>query len=80
MSCSYLEAMNTSLNTTNRPWILGALAVYAPTLHAARQAYEMVTSRKRHQAFGTVTLITGEEVDWIDMHYDENAACYANVR
>lgn len=69
-----------SSENISRPWIVGAFAVYAPDLRAARQVYEMVTACKREQPFGTVTLVTGEEVDWIDMQYNENAASYAHAR
>jgi len=53
-----------------RPWLLGSLAVYAPNLHAARQAYDLLSAGKRTQAFGTVTLESGEDVDWIDMTFE----------
>lgn len=50
-----------------RPWILGSLAVYAPQLYAARQAYEMLAGRSADASFGTVILPSGEEIDWVDM-------------
>ena len=53
----------------SRPWILGSLAIYAPTLSLARQVRDLVTANQQHDAFGTVTLATGEAIDWIDMSY-----------
>lgn len=50
-----------------RPWILGSFAVYAPQLYAARQAYELLSSRSADASFGTVILPNGEEIDWVDM-------------
>lgn len=60
---------------SGRPWILGAFAVYASNLHTARQIRDLIARQSRHDAFGTVVLETGEEVDWIDMrkplHHDD---------
>jgi len=55
--------------STSRPWILGSFAVYASSLPVANQVYELIVSRVRHPAFGTVVLETGEEVDYVDMAY-----------
>lgn len=48
-------------------WILGAFAVYAPTLHTARIAYEQACSHSTSTPFGTLLLETGEEIDWVDL-------------
>lgn len=48
-------------------WILGAFAVYAPTLHTARLAYEQARSHSSSAPFGTLQLETGEEIDWVDL-------------
>jgi hypothetical protein len=58
-----------TLVTTTKPLLLGRLAVYASDMQVARQVYAMVFSRARTQAFGTVRLDTGDEVDWVDMTY-----------
>lgn len=55
-------------NTT--PWILGAYAVYASNLLIAREAYEQVRdTESSHEAFGTVRLESGHEVDWVNIRY-----------
>lgn len=59
-----------SLSTTTRPLILGNFAVYAQDLQIAQEVYALVFSRMQTQAFGTVVLDTGDEVDWVDMTYD----------
>lgn len=66
--------MNMTLGQTphqqaTHPWILGTLAVYASDLQVARQVHDLVISRTQPQAFGTVTLDGGDEVDWVDMSY-----------
>jgi hypothetical protein len=61
--------MDMPLVKTSQPWILGSLAVYAPTLSMAWQVHDLVTANEQPDAFGTVTLLTGEEIDWIDMSY-----------
>jgi hypothetical protein len=50
-----------------RPWILGCFAIYAPNLRVAQQVYQVVISRNYQEAFGTVLLNTGHEVEWVDM-------------
>ncbi|WP_334187851.1 hypothetical protein [Noviherbaspirillum sp.] len=59
----------TNLSSTMRhPWILGTFAVYAPSLDLARQVYERVSSNEAHyEHFGTVSLESGEEIDWINI-------------
>jgi len=52
-----------------KPLLLGKLAVYASDMQVAQQVYAVVCSRSRPQAFGTVILDTGDEVDWVDMTY-----------
>jgi hypothetical protein len=56
-----------SIANLTRPWIIGSLAVYAGNIHAARSVYELVSHQEEHDAFGTITLDTGEDVDWVDM-------------
>lgn len=58
-----------SLVTTTKPLLLASLAVYAADMQVAQQVYAMVSSHTRTQAFGTVILDTGDEVDWVDMTY-----------
>jgi len=59
-----------SLVNTTKPLLLGQIAVYAPDFQMARQVYMAVLANTKHQAFGTVQLDSGEEVDWVDMaHY-----------
>ena len=52
---------------SNHPWILGPFAVYAHSLHTARRIHDLIIRQPEHDAFGTVVLDTGEEIDWIDM-------------
>jgi hypothetical protein len=50
--------------------VLGPFAIYADNPFHARQAYEhLCADSGRSQPFGTVTLDTGEEVDWINIRY-----------
>lgn len=55
--------------SSTRPWLLGPLAIYAPNLHVARQAYETVTSGECRQAFGTVVVDNQYEVDWVNLAF-----------
>ena len=55
--------------TESHPWILGPLVIYAPNLHIARQVHELVISENPNQAFGTMLLDGGYEVDWVNMTY-----------
>lgn len=49
-----------------RPWMFGPFAVYARNPHIARQVYESVRDMDDGlEPFGTVTLDSGETVDWI---------------
>ncbi|GAB3550019.1 hypothetical protein GCM10027343_32560 [Noviherbaspirillum agri] len=50
-----------------RPVLIGQLAVYAPDLDTARQAYAVIELQAQTQGFGTVTLDNGEQIDWVDM-------------
>jgi len=61
------------------PWILGNLVFYAEDLQAASRAYELVISQKPDQAFGTVTLLTGEVVDWINLRYGSDSIKPSNA-
>lgn len=64
------EGIDMTLVTATTPLILGRLAIYAPDLQVARQVYARVSSCKQTQAFGTVVLDSGDEVDWVDMVHD----------
>jgi hypothetical protein len=68
-----LEEGNMASALSLHPWILGNLVFYAPDLQAASQAYEQVTSEKPNYAFGTVTLLTGEVVDWVNLRFEDNS-------
>jgi len=59
--------MNTSkAKASMRPWMFGPFAVYARNPHIARQVYESVRDMEDGlEPFGTVTLESGETVDWI---------------
>jgi hypothetical protein len=46
------------------PWRLGPYLVYAPTLHAARLAYDYAHARPDPVASGTVALEAGETIEW----------------
>jgi len=52
---------------TTRPLLLGPLAVYASDIETACLVYAKVMSGTKDRTFGTVTLESGEEVDWVDM-------------
>jgi hypothetical protein len=65
----FARGVSMRLSDTTRPWIIGSLAIYAPTLSLAWQVRELVAAREQHDAFGTVLLPTGQRVDWIDMSY-----------
>lgn len=52
---------------TTRPVLLGRLAVYAPDRETAMKVYADVVHKTQSRAFGTVTLDSGEEIDWVDM-------------
>ncbi|TFW05797.1 hypothetical protein E4K72_10910 [Oxalobacteraceae bacterium OM1] len=56
-----------SLPSAPRPWFLGKLALYAGSLHAAREAYERVRAMETDQLSGTIVLDSGEEVDWVNV-------------
>ncbi len=60
--------MSNSSSTMRHPWILGTFAVYAPNLKLARQVVEQVSSNEaNYERFGTVSLESGEEIDWINI-------------
>jgi hypothetical protein len=70
--------MDMPLCKTTQPWILGTLAVYAPSLAIARQVRDLVNADALHDAFGTLTLPDGEEIDWIDMSYQAMLRSHAH--
>lgn len=52
------------------PWIFGSFAVYAPNPHLARHVYESVRAAATPaEPFGTVTLETGEVIDWVNIRF-----------
>jgi hypothetical protein len=56
-----------TLATRTHPWILGTFAIYAANIRVARHVHDLVAHQEEHDGFGTVTLDTGEEIDWVDM-------------
>ena len=52
------------------PWIFGSFAIYTQNSHLARQVYEQVHNMdSQPEPFGTITLATGEEIDWMNMSF-----------
>lgn len=52
---------------TTKPVLVGRIAVYVPDIQTARRVYAAVLSEMQTRNFGTVTLDSGEEIDWVDM-------------
>ncbi|WP_460837389.1 hypothetical protein [Noviherbaspirillum agri] len=73
MSDRYLdlrEVTNMSGENNHPRWIIGSLAIYAPTLAVANTVYDIVVPYIHEETFGTVFFENGDEIDWFDMSFD----------
>lgn len=62
--------MDTMLDCTSHPQIVGSFAVYTQNPDLARNVLDQVrASRLQAVPFGTVTLNTGEQIDWVNIRY-----------
>ena len=48
-------------------WTFGSIVVYAANSFDARQAYERIIEGGSFEAFGTVTLENGLQLNWVDL-------------
>lgn len=67
-SCS-IRVMNMLVEHSRCPRILGSLAIYTPDLSMARVVYDIVVGYTDEDFFGTVFFESGEEINWIDLHF-----------
>lgn len=51
----------------SHPWLFGTYAVYASDIGIARQVYEYITLQNDFAPFGTVELVGGEKIDWVNI-------------
>jgi hypothetical protein len=59
--------MPSPLKGISHPWLFGTYAVYAPDIDIARQVYEYVTLQNDLAPFGTVELVSGGQIDWVNI-------------
>jgi hypothetical protein len=65
------HAMDTTLDRTSHPQIVGSFAVYTQNPDLARKVLDQVrASHLQAVPFGTVTLDTGEQIDWVNIPYE----------
>jgi hypothetical protein len=62
-------ASRTISRSATHPWIFGSFAIYAPNSYLARHVYESVRSANVQSPYGSITLETGEVIDWINIRY-----------
>jgi hypothetical protein len=62
--------MDTMLDRTLHPQIIGSFAVYTKNPDLAQKVLDQVrSSHLQAVPFGTVTLDTGEQIDWVNIRY-----------
>jgi hypothetical protein len=61
------QSMTSPQKGISHPWLFGTYAVYAPDMDIARQVYEYVTLQNDVSPFGTVELVSGEQIDWVNI-------------
>ncbi|MFC7513836.1 hypothetical protein ACFQUU_02340 [Herbaspirillum sp. GCM10030257] len=62
--------MDTMLERTSHPQIVGNFAVYTQNPDLAKKVLDQVRARHLQAVpFGTVTLETGEQIDWVNIRY-----------
>ncbi len=62
--------MSESRKTNEHPWFIGPFAMYARSFEDAKKVYEHIKDEDAFvEPFGTVSLTSGEEIDWINIGY-----------
>lgn len=56
-----------SYDPTIRPWILGNFAIYAPSIHVAREVYDLIRLEAADKSSGATTTNGGATVSWINI-------------
>lgn len=65
-----MHAMDTMLERTSHPQIIGSFAVYTQNPILAQKVLDQVRATHLHAIrFGTVTMETGEQFDWVNIRY-----------
>jgi hypothetical protein len=56
-----------SYDPTLRPWILGNFAIYAPSIHVAREVYDLIRQEAPEKLRGTARIDDGTAVSWVNI-------------